>query len=32
MTPRYEEHDPDPALSAHVQCLWRFEGDEDGVE
>jgi len=32
MAPRYEEHDPDPALAAHVHCLWRFEGDEDGVE
>jgi AraC-like DNA-binding protein len=32
MTPRYEEHDPGPALAAHVHCLWRFEGDEDGVE
>jgi len=32
MTPRYEEHDPDPALAAHVHCIWRFEGDEDGAE
>ena len=32
MTPHYEEHAPDPALAAHVHCLWRFEGDEDGVE
>jgi AraC-like DNA-binding protein len=32
MTPRYEEHAPDPALAAHVHCLWRFEGDEDGAE
>jgi AraC-like DNA-binding protein len=32
MTPRYEEHDPDPALAAHVHCTWIFEGDEDGVE
>ena len=32
MTPRYEEHDPDPALAAHVHCIWLFEGDEAGVE
>ena len=32
MTPRYEEHDPDPVLAAHVHCIWRFEGDEDGAE
>ena len=32
MPPRYEEHDPDPALAAHVHCIWRFEGDEDGAE
>ena len=32
MTPRYEEHAPDPALAAHVHCIWRFEGDEDGTE
>jgi AraC-like DNA-binding protein len=32
MTPRYEELDPEPALAAHVHCLWRFEGDEDGAE
>ena len=32
MTPRYEELDPDPALADHVHCVWRFEGDEEGVE
>jgi AraC-like DNA-binding protein len=32
MTPRYEELAPDPALAAHVHCIWRFEGDEDGAE
>jgi hypothetical protein len=32
MTPRYEEHDPEPTLAAHVHCIWRFAGDEDGVE
>jgi len=32
MTPRYEEHEPDPALAAHVHCIWRFQGDEDGAE
>jgi AraC-like DNA-binding protein len=32
MTPRYEEHDPEPVLAAHVHCTWLFEGDEDGIE
>jgi AraC-like DNA-binding protein len=32
MTPSYEELAPDPALAAHVHCIWRFEGDEDGAE
>ena len=32
MTPRYEEHAPDATLAAHVHCIWRFQGDEDGVE
>jgi AraC-like DNA-binding protein len=32
MTPRYEELAPAPELAAHVHCLWRFEGDEEGVE
>jgi AraC-like DNA-binding protein len=32
MTPRYEEHAPDPAIAAHVHCTWLFEGEEDGVE
>jgi AraC-like DNA-binding protein len=32
MTPHYEELAPAPALAAHVHCLWRFEGIEDGVE
>ncbi len=32
MTPRYQELAPDPALAAHVHCLWLFEGDEDGTE
>ena len=32
MAPHYEEHDPDPALAAHVHCIWCFEGDEDGAE
>ena len=32
MTPRYEEHKPEAALAAHVHCIWRFQGDEDGAE
>jgi AraC-like DNA-binding protein len=32
MTPHYEELAPAPALAAHVHCLWRFEGIEDGIE
>ena len=32
MTPRYQEFAADPALAAHVQCSWRFEGSEDGSE
>jgi AraC-like DNA-binding protein len=29
---RYEELAAPPALAAHVHCLWRFEGEEAGVE
>ncbi|MCE9659700.1 MAG: helix-turn-helix domain-containing protein [Burkholderiales bacterium] len=29
---RYEEFAAPPALAAHVHCLWRFEGEEAGVE
>jgi hypothetical protein len=32
MTPRYQEFAADPALAAHVQCRWLFEGNEDGGE
>jgi AraC-like DNA-binding protein len=32
MTPRYQEFAADPALAAHVQCSWLFEGSEDGSE
>ena len=32
MTPRYEEHAPEPSLAAHVHCIWLFEGDEAGAE
>ncbi len=32
LTPRYQEHDADPALAAHVHCIWRFEGNEVGAE
>jgi methylphosphotriester-DNA--protein-cysteine methyltransferase len=28
----YEEFAAPPALAAHVHCLWRFEGEEAGVE
>ena len=29
---RYEELPAPPTLAAHVHCLWRFEGEEAGVE
>lgn len=32
MTPSYREHDPDPALAAHVHCSWTFEAHENGAE
>jgi hypothetical protein len=32
MTPSYREHDPDPALAAHVHCSWTFAAHEDGAE
>lgn len=32
MAPVYEEHAPDAALADHVHCLWRFAGEEAGVE
>ena len=32
MTPRYQEFAADPALAAHVHCLWSFAAREDGAE
>ena len=32
MTPRYREVEPDPAIAAHVHCLWSFAAREDGAE
>ena len=28
----YREFFPEPALAAHVHCLWSFEGVEAGIE
>ena len=32
MTRSYREHAADPALAAHVHCIWTFDAHEDGAE